>query len=141
MKIIGLIFLAIVLIGIAIGSFFYFGTYSKGIRAGVVMKVSEKGFVFKTYEGQMNIGSFGAIRQGQSGSNDLSTTFDFSVANKQIYDELSKVALSGERVNLEYEEKYAKFFWLGETKYFVTRVERLGTPPAQVLPAPADSAR
>ena len=30
-------------------------TYSKGSRIGYVMKISQKGFVFKTYEGTLNL--------------------------------------------------------------------------------------
>jgi hypothetical protein len=32
--------------------------YSDGTRSGVLTKVSRKGYVFKTYEGEMNIGGF-----------------------------------------------------------------------------------
>jgi len=46
------------LIGIAVSSFLVFGTYSNGYRAGNVVKLSKKGFVIKTYEGQLNVGGF-----------------------------------------------------------------------------------
>jgi hypothetical protein len=42
------------LAGIGVFSFLYWGTFSTGVRAGIVIKVSEKGFLFKTYEGQLN---------------------------------------------------------------------------------------
>jgi hypothetical protein len=37
---------------------------------------------------------------------------------------LNDVALSGERVNLHFKKRYMSFPWRGETKYFITRVER-----------------
>jgi len=60
---------------LSIGAFFYFGSYSNGVRSGVVVKISERGYVFKTYEGQLNIGTFGAFKN----QGDLNTVFEFSV--------------------------------------------------------------
>lgn len=34
-------------------------TYSEGTRAGQLIKFSEKGVVFKTYEGELNMGGLG----------------------------------------------------------------------------------
>lgn len=119
------IIVALVLIGI--GLFFYFGTYSDGVRAGVVLKVSKRGAVFKTYEGQLDIMSFGAIKKAD---NQLTQTFEFSMykSDKELIEKLEEVALNGERVNLHYEEKYVMLPWRGETKYFVTKVDRLAKP-------------
>jgi hypothetical protein len=102
----------------------YFGIYDEGVRAGNVVRISKKGVVFKTYEGQLNLQSFGAMK----GVSPFMETFDFSVEkNKpEIISELEAVALSGERVNLHYIKRYTKFPWRGETKYFITGVEREG---------------
>jgi hypothetical protein len=123
----------VLLVLIAVASFLYFGSYSTGIRAGVVVKLSEKGFLFKTYEGQMNIGTFGAFKNED---NQLSTVFEFSVPKdrKEVIQALQEVSLTGERVNLHYEEKYFKYFWLGDTKYLITKVERLVPSQQRVLP-------
>jgi hypothetical protein len=114
----------IALIGIiAVFSFSYWGTYSEGIRSGMVVKISKKGWVFKTYEGQLNLQTFGANKS----PNMVSESFEFSVdADKQdVIKVLEEASLSGERVSLKYSERLAKFFWRGDTKYFVTEVERL----------------
>ena len=102
--------------------FTYWGVYDKGIRAGMVVRIREKGYLFKTYEGQLNLQSFGAMKNASP----FLETFDFSVekGNDQVIRDLEAVALSGERVNLHYIKRYAKFPWRGETKYFVTSVER-----------------
>ena len=44
---------------------------------------------------------------------------------KDVIKELEKVSLSGERVNLHFVKRYKTFFWRGDTRYFVTKVERL----------------
>lgn len=126
----------IVLVIVLIASFLYFGSYSKGIRAGVVVKLSEKGYLFKTYEGQLNIGTFGAFKNDD---NQLSTVFEFSVPKdrEDVIKALQEVSLTGERVNLHYEEKYFKYFWLGDTKYLITKVERLPESQRKALPETA----
>lgn len=103
-------------------TFLYYGTYSEGVRAGTVIKLSRKGVVFKTWEGQLNIRSFGAVNS----DNSLSEVFEFSIESDQetIIKSLQEVSLSGERVNLHYIERYRTLPWRGSTKYFITRVER-----------------
>jgi hypothetical protein len=110
------------LIGLAIFSFFYFGTYESGVLAGKVLRITEKGVIFKTHEGKINLESFGALK----GANPIAETFDFSVENSEVevIKQLQEVALTGERVNLKFEKRYMAFFWRGDTKYFVTEVER-----------------
>lgn len=108
---------------VAIFSYSYWGTYSEGIRSGMVVKISKKGWIFKTYEGQLNLQTFGANKS----PNIVSESFEFSVESDKtdVIKTLEEASLSGERVSLKYKERLAKFFWRGETKYFVTEVERL----------------
>jgi hypothetical protein len=121
-----LILILIIVVGIF--SLFYFGIYDEGVRAGNVVRISKKGIIFKTYEGQLNLQSFGALK---GTSTPFAETFDFSVENSrpEIVRELEAVALSGERVNLHYIKRYSIFPWRGETKYFITSVEREGERP------------
>jgi hypothetical protein len=123
-KTLRIILIVIVVAGIAVFSFYYWGVYDEGVRAGTVLRISKKGIVFKTYEGQLNLETFGALR----GASPIMEAFDFSVepGEKQLIDELQQVALTGERVNLHYKKRYLTFPWRGDTKYFITRVERLG---------------
>lgn len=109
---------------IAVFLFVYYANYSDGVRAGVVIKVSERGTIFKTREGQLDLLSFGAVES----NNQLSQTFNFSVdkGDEELYKQLEDVALTGERVRLRYVEKYASLPWRGETKHFITGVERSG---------------
>jgi len=122
MKIVKRIILVVLLLGFAALGYFYFGTYSEGVRSGVVVKISKKGFLFKTYEGQLNLLTFGASRS----QNMVAETFDFSVptSESEVIKALEETSLSGERVSLHYVEKFATFPWRGETKYLIIKVER-----------------
>jgi hypothetical protein len=118
-----ILFFSILIIGIAVFSFMYWATYEDGVMAGKVLRISQKGVAFKTYEGKINLETFGALK----GASPIAESFDFSVEKSQqdLIKELEQVALSGERVNLYFVKRYVAFPWRGDTKYFATRVERL----------------
>ena len=122
MKFLRITLLIILLIGAAIFTFYYWGTYSEGVRSGTVVKISRKGYVFKTYEGQLSLLPYGAVKSQDR----VIESFEFSVAGKEAFviQELEAASLSGERVSLHYIERYAQFPWRGDTKYFVVKVER-----------------
>lgn len=103
--------IVVILIVGAYFSFIYFVTYSEGVRAGELVKFSNKGVLFKTWEGEISHGVSEAQR------------FEFSVEDKesQVIKDLN--SLQGRAVKLYYFERYATFFWLGDTKYFITKVE------------------
>lgn len=121
-KILKRILLIVIAIGVAILAFLYWGTYENGVMAGKVLRVSEKGFLFKTYEGKLSLESFGALK----GVSPVAETFDFSVESSEdtVINQLNEVALSGERVNLHFKKRFVSFPWRGDTKYFITQVER-----------------
>jgi hypothetical protein len=104
---------AVIVLALLSFLFFYFGNYSTGTRGGVVMKISKKGFIFKTFEGQLDIGT-------------INDPWDFSVdsSEQEVIDNLNEAQKTGERVQLHYQEKFTKFFWRGDTKYLIIRVER-----------------
>jgi len=123
-KVVKIIVATALVVGVIIFSVMYWGIYDEGVRAGNVLRLSKKGMLFKTYEGQLNLQTFGALK----GANPIMEAFDFSVEEEeeQVLKDLEAVALSGERVNLHYIKRYSTFPWRGDTKYFVTKVERLG---------------
>ncbi|MCB1193229.1 MAG: hypothetical protein H7A23_10280 [Leptospiraceae bacterium] len=112
----------IVLIFVLTALFLQYGSYSEGYRAGIVMKLSKKGYIYKTYEGELNVEGINS-----SGGSGISSVWEFSVNSSQqdVINILNEVALNKERVKLYYEEKFIKFFWNGDTKYIVTKVERI----------------
>jgi hypothetical protein len=115
-----LILLLLLLVGYF--SFNYFAVYERGVMAGKVLRISEKGVIFKTFEGKLNLETFGALK----GASPIAESFNFSVekSETEVIKALEEVALSGERVNLHFKKRYMTFPWRGETKYFATKVER-----------------
>ena len=96
-------------------------SYSDGERAGTVSKFSRRGFIFKTYEGVLNVGGF----SGETGSL-TPQYFDFSVKEEAVAAQVKEAVKSGQRVTLHYEEKIMKLPWNGESKYYITGVEVVG---------------
>ncbi len=114
-KLISLSSIAVVLLlFFGVSSFFYFGSFSTGDRAGVVIKISQRGYLFKTWEGEMNLNDQGNTIE----------KFEFSVENDQtkVIEDLKDAALTGERIRISYVERYRTFSWRGDTKYFITEV-------------------
>lgn len=101
---------------VLIYAFIYFVPYSDGIRSGELIKISHKGVLVKTWEGE--------ISQGISGAQ----IFAFSVLDKdqEVIEKLQEY--QGQYVKMNYVERYATFFWLGDTKYFITNVQREQSP-------------
>jgi hypothetical protein len=55
----------------------------------------------------------------------IPTTWEFSIYDRdeEVRNKLNKAIEEGQRVKLLYEEKYVRFFWQGDTKYFVHDVQ------------------
>jgi hypothetical protein len=131
-----------VFLAIVFGILYYltFGYYSEGKRGGFVSRLSNKGYLFKTYEGELRMGGF---LEGDGGTM-TSSEWPFSVSgkNKSAISKLEDAIKNGHRVSLTYEEKFFSLPWNGDTKFFVTDVEVLESnrggsfPPSQSPPAP-----
>ena len=98
----------------AIGYYIYRDyTISEGTRTGILYKISKKGVMFKTYEGQLLLA--GSIMMTQQ------STWDFSAKNSSVYETLLKY--EGKAVKCYYKQKVDAFPWQGDTDYIVDRVE------------------
>ena len=89
---------------------------------GSPQKLAKKGLLLKLLRGTLNIGGLTNSAEGA-----IPTTWDFSVKRSadSVVAKIDKAIVDGHRVKLLYNEKYAKFFWLGDTKYFVYDVQVL----------------
>ncbi len=87
-------------------------SYSEGERAGFLQKFSRKGWICKTWEGEILLTSMpGAIPE----------RFEFSVRDDLVANQL--MAAMGKRVNLTYaQHKGVPSACFGETEYFVEKV-------------------
>ncbi len=116
-KVFGIIIL-LLLVGLGIYYAYTQYTYSEGTRAGILMKYSTKGYVFKTHEGQLNLG--GVSAQGNTLVNNF---WDFSVRDEKVSKQLE--SLEGRKVQLHYKQIIHQFKWQGETPYFVDKVTEI----------------
>ncbi|WP_066225242.1 6-phosphogluconate dehydrogenase [Formosa haliotis] len=109
-KTILLVLLGLSLLTAAYFAFIYYVPYSTGTRAGELIKISQKGMIFKTWEGE--------ISQGISGAQ----IFSFSVMDddQEVIEKLNE--LQGQYVKLTYVERYKTLFIWGDSKHFVTEV-------------------
>jgi hypothetical protein len=96
--------------------------YSDGSRAGTIVKLSKKGVLFKTWEGQLNSTMF--ISGDAAAAAAQNNIWDFTVvANDSLIREMELCMKKGTRVLLKYNEKYTKLPWRGDTKYIVVGIE------------------
>jgi len=115
-KILYKILMIIVLITIGWFCFIYYIPYSKGTRSGELIKISNRGVVFKTWEGE--------ISQGISGAQ----IFYFSVLDKdkKVINQLNEY--QGNYIKVNYIERYTSFIFWGDTKYFIIGVQKETSP-------------
>lgn len=115
-KVIGVLLTTVIMMIALYVTFVYNITYSKGIRSGELIKFSNKGYLVKTWEGE--------ISQGISGAQ----IFSFSVQDneEEVLKKLKEY--QGRFVKLNYIERYSTFFWLGDTNYFIVDVKEEISP-------------
>jgi len=119
-------FISTLTIVVVIGLIIYWKysfTYSEGYRSGLLQKISYKGNIFKTYEGEMILSSI----QSNTNVAIASEKFFFSVTDKAVALQLEKV--QGESVVVHYTEKNGTLPWKGESTYFVDSL-KVNTSPA-----------
>ena len=122
----------IVAVALAVAGYFWVvlaWSYSTGERVGWVQKLSKKGWICKTWEGELTMISMpGAVPE----------KFQFTVRDAAVADQINRVM--GKRVALHYEEKVGlPTSCFGETRYFVTRVievQDVQLGPGNTVPVP-----
>lgn len=109
----------ILVLPIALLSLYTWGSltwiYSDGERVGYVQKLSHKGWLCKTWEGELVLVTVPGTQAEK---------FYFTVRDPAVIPKIN--ALSGERVRLQYEEhKGVPSSCFGETSHFVNDVEEV----------------
>ena len=89
--------------------------YSEGDRAGYVQKISKRGWLCKTWEGELAMVNLpGAMPQ----------IFKFSVRSDSLANEIQKSL--GKQVSLSYEEhRGVPTSCFGETNYYITNIQKV----------------
>jgi len=104
--------------------------YSNGERIGFVTKFSQKGLIFDSWEGELNL--------TQTGMN-TSSTFQFSIDNDNVPENLiatlDSAAIQGWKVKIKYHETFGKNWFnnRGETDYFATHIVVLDRTPMDIF--------
>jgi hypothetical protein len=100
-------------------------SYSEGERAGYVQKLSKKGWICKTWEGELAL----VTMPGTVGEK-----FHFTVRSDAVADQINRSI--GRRVALSYEEHMGiPTNCFGDTRYFVNAIQMIDEP-APLQPAP-----
>ncbi|PQA81072.1 hypothetical protein C5F52_21900 [Limnohabitans sp. TS-CS-82] len=109
--VIGLVLTVVIGLGLYL-VFAYHFTYSKGESVGFVQKLSYKGWVCKTWEGEQirALATLPAIPE----------KFAFTVRDDAVADQINKQI--GQKVVVEYEQHKGLPGCFGETEYFITKV-------------------
>jgi hypothetical protein len=93
-------------------------SYSKGDRAGYLQKFSEKGWLCKTWEGEIAMANLPGT---------MPEVFDFTVRNDSVAQILRGMA--GQRVAIIYEQhKGVPTSCFGDTEYYVVGVNQIAAP-------------
>jgi hypothetical protein len=115
---------AFLLIGLYTAFMLWF-TYSEGERAGVLQKFSKRGWICKTYEGELALYVVGGVAP---------EIWHFSVRDKEVADRLLKAV--GQQLRVHYDEhRGLPTTCFGETDYFADSFEAI--EPAQPMTPPS----
>jgi hypothetical protein len=91
---------------------FFYNSVSDGTRTVYLVKISHRGNIFKTYEGEA------LVSIGANPETSLTTDkFFYSVTSKSLYDSLTKY--EGQKMTLKYKQYRKTLPWRGESEYLV----------------------
>ena len=109
------LFLALLVLVLLVAAYFWAAlswSYSSGERAGWVQKLSHKGWICKTWEGELALVSLPGSTPEK---------FAFTIRDDAVAAQVTQVM--GKRVSLHYDEKVGlPTTCFGETRHFVNRV-------------------
>lgn len=109
-KLVVLVGLALVALFVGFVAFTLWWSYSDGERAGVLQKFSRRGYVFKTWEGELAMSTVPGVAP---------VLWEFSCRDEAVANRLESAV--GRRVTLHYaQHPWVPVSWFGETEYFVT---------------------
>lgn len=112
-KFLGYTTFIVLLVIAALVYFFFYNAYSEGERKGILVKITHKGNVFKTYEGEMWLSCRNTVNIEK---------FFFSVTDKAVADTLMR--LQDECINVNYSQYRKTLPWRGDSEYIVTGFQK-----------------
>ena len=107
----------------------YFFVFAEGTKAGVLNTFQKKGYIFKTYEGQLIQSGF----RGNPTTAIQSNQFSFSVTNERVAQKLMEN--SGKDMELHYTRYIGTLPWRGMQPFIIDSVYQI-TNPNTMTPQP-----
>ncbi len=110
-----------------VGVYFFLmnASYSNGFRVGTIQKVSKKGIIFKTYEGELSQG-FIDNSQDAAATGVGTRVWTFTVEkDPEVLKQIDHAIETNKKVKLYYNERYKVLPWVGDTAQIVFKVEEV----------------
>jgi hypothetical protein len=111
---VSLVVVVLVLVLLVVGRYYF--VFASGMKAGTLNYVTYKGYVFKTYEGEMILTGLQSKGPGAMSSNE----FLFSITNKDLAMKL--MVNAGREMVLHYNEYNGALPWRGYSKFVVDSI-------------------
>jgi hypothetical protein len=109
----------------------YYFVFAEGTKAGVLNTIQKKGYLFKTYEGQLIQSGF----RGNPTTAIQSNQFSFSVTDEKIAEKLMQN--SGKDMELHYKRYMGTLPWRGMQLFIIDSIYNIsGEKNANAVPSP-----
>src|SRR3954447_7667826 len=120
-KFIGIL-VAVIVLGLIVFIYWhYYFVFAEGTRAGILNTFQKKGYLFKTYEGQLIQSGF----RGNPTTTIQSNQFSFSVTNEKLAQRLMEN--SGKDMELHYKRYQGALPWRGMQLFIIDSVYRISS--------------
>ena len=92
----------------------YYNVYSEGVRKGMLVKITKKGNIFKTYEGEMWLSCHQLVNPEK---------FLFSIEDKTLADSLTN--MQDKCLELKYKQYRRVLPWRGDSEYLIVGYKKV----------------
>ena len=121
-RVLGIIVGVVVLVLVIFFSMRYYFVFGEGVKAGTLNYIVKKGYIFKTYEGEMILTGL----QSKAPNSMQSNEFTFSIEDAALAQRL--MLNSGRELQVHYKEYLGSVPWRGYSKFIVDSVVMILNP-------------
>ena len=121
-KVIGIVLGVVVIAAVLFFTGRYYFVFGEGVKAGTLNYIVKKGYVFKTYEGEMILTGL----QSKAPNSMQSNEFTFSIEDAALAQRL--MLNSGREMQVHYKEYLGSVPWRGYSKFIVDSVVMILNP-------------
>jgi hypothetical protein len=115
----------VLIVAIGTTAFLMYASYGDGYRVGTILKLSRKGVVFKTWEGELSQGFLEPAAEAGAGVATRIWYFTVNSNDPQVISQLDHAIEGNKKVKLFYKEKYTTLPWIGDTRQIVYKIEEV----------------